>query len=163
MQMQFQYARPGQSVVAVNYGKVGPRDWTFGLCECCDDLSACCMTCCCPCLTAGEIYEKGLEQSFFGGCCLWVLMVYVPSTIVWLLTQINLFTFIPLWAMIYPLMWTAPLREKRGIEGNYLNDCCCVYWCSCCQMIREVREAKLMREERLTGAQQIMPIPMTTI
>ena len=107
------------------------------------------MTTWCPCLTAGEIWEKGLEKSFFGGCCLWVVIAYVPSCIVYIGTGGKV--WLNFWCFCYPCCWTTPLRERRGIEGNYFNDCCCAYWCWCCQMIREVREAKLDHEQRRTG------------
>ncbi|KAL5726264.1 Cell number regulator 2 [Ranunculus cassubicifolius] len=35
----------------------GPVEWSTGLCDCCDDPSNCCMTCCCPCITFGRIAE----------------------------------------------------------------------------------------------------------
>ncbi|CAD5164657.1 unnamed protein product [Musa acuminata subsp. malaccensis] len=34
---------------------IGP--WSTGLCDCCDDVGNCCITCFCPCITFGQISE----------------------------------------------------------------------------------------------------------
>ena len=31
-------------------------------------------------------------------------------------------------------------REKRGIDGSMVGDCCSMYWCGCCTMIQLKRE-----------------------
>ncbi|KAJ8646671.1 hypothetical protein MRB53_008419 [Persea americana] len=34
-----------------------PGQWSSGLCDCCNDPSNCLLTCCCPCVTFGQIAE----------------------------------------------------------------------------------------------------------
>nr|GEY18647.1 PLAC8 motif-containing protein [Tanacetum cinerariifolium] len=34
-----------------------PVEWSTGLCDCTEDMSSCCMTCWCPCITFGQIAE----------------------------------------------------------------------------------------------------------
>ncbi|KAF9625559.1 hypothetical protein IFM89_024332 [Coptis chinensis] len=34
-----------------------PVPWSTGFCNCFDDISTCCLTCCCPCITFGRIAE----------------------------------------------------------------------------------------------------------
>ncbi|KAK9276406.1 hypothetical protein L1049_005939 [Liquidambar formosana] len=34
-----------------------PVAWTTSLCDCCDDVSSCCLTCWCPCIAFGRIAE----------------------------------------------------------------------------------------------------------
>ncbi|TXG56813.1 hypothetical protein EZV62_018126 [Acer yangbiense] len=34
-----------------------PIPWSTGLCDCCRDVSTCCLTCWCPCITFGRIAE----------------------------------------------------------------------------------------------------------
>lgn len=34
------------------------------------------------------------------------------------------------------------LREKYGIEGNGMGDCCTSFWCLCCALVQQDKEAK---------------------
>ncbi|KAK4410336.1 Cell number regulator 9 [Sesamum angolense] len=38
-------------------GPHSPVPWSTGLCDCCDNISVCCLTCWCPCITFGRIAE----------------------------------------------------------------------------------------------------------
>ena len=164
---------PNKNIVVVRQGAAAIRaDWTFGLCSCCDDMSACCLTTWCTWLSAGAIWDKGLGQSFLGGyasslcvslslimlvvysmelhllidnrCILFAILLYLPTTVLGKLGLMEV-AWIPFLALVYPFLWTAPLREKAGIQkGNPIVDIILMWFCGCCQVIRELREAKLI-------------------
>ena len=95
------------------------KDWSNGLFDCFGDFGSCIMVWCCPACAAGEIYEKGELGSCCAGCCL--------------------FYFV---GILYPFIFTGPLRAKRGIEGTCLNDTLLCFFCGCCQMTRDLREVR---------------------
>ena len=41
-----------------------------------------------------------------------------------------------------PYLFTAKIREAKGIEGSCLSDTAMIYCCGCCQMTRELREVR---------------------
>ena len=95
------------------------KDWSNGLFSCCGDFGSCIYVYCCPACAAGEIYEKGELGSCIVGCLLFSCI-----------------------GMLYPCIFTGPLRAKKGIEGSCMSDtllCCC---CPMCQMTRELREVR---------------------
>lgn len=34
------------------------------------------------------------------------------------------------------------IREKFGIKGSGMGDCCASYWCGCCALIQQEKEVK---------------------
>lgn len=106
-------------------------NWKYPLCSCCEDCKACCLTCWCPCISAGEIMEKGLGESFISGVLTWIgLYIIAPSF------------GCPIGCCVYPLIFTQRLRERRQIDGNYCKDCLSITFCQLCQMTRELREVR---------------------
>ncbi len=62
------------------------------------------------------------------------------------------------------MMKRSEIRERFGIEGSGMDDCCIAYWCGCCALIQQDKEV----EARLTPggavsqgyqAQQSMHMP----
>ncbi|KAK9118482.1 hypothetical protein Scep_016575 [Stephania cephalantha] len=47
---------PQSRMVIIRNAK-SPLPWSTGLCDCCNDISSCCLTCWCPCVTFGRIAE----------------------------------------------------------------------------------------------------------
>ncbi|KAH6868990.1 PLAC8 family-domain-containing protein [Thelonectria olida] len=43
---------------------------------------------------------------------------------------------------IYSMMKRGEVRERFGIKGSAMNDCCVSYWCGCCALIQQEREVK---------------------
>ncbi|ODA80536.1 hypothetical protein RJ55_03495 [Drechmeria coniospora] len=43
---------------------------------------------------------------------------------------------------IYNLLQRSEIREKYGIQGSGLGDCCTSYWCLCCALIQQDNEVK---------------------
>ena len=95
------------------------NEWRNGFLECFDDIGACALVCFCPCVAAGEIYEKGELGSCPVGCILYCFL-----------------------GICYPCLFTGPLRKNKGIQGSCMNDTCLCCCCGCCQMTRELREVR---------------------
>eukprot|EP00245_Coleochaete_scutata_P012806 TRINITY_DN5020_c0_g1_i1.p1 TRINITY_DN5020_c0_g1~~TRINITY_DN5020_c0_g1_i1.p1 ORF type:complete len:159 (-),score=16.30 TRINITY_DN5020_c0_g1_i1:691-1128(-) len=104
----------------------GSRPWSSGLFSCCDDVSLCCLTCWCPCVTAGQIVdivEQGQTSCAIGGAIYGVLMyIGVPC--------------------IYSCGYRTKMRAKYGLMVEPCNDFlvhCCCETCALCQEHRELK------------------------
>ncbi|PIA63574.1 hypothetical protein AQUCO_00201130v1 [Aquilegia coerulea] len=101
-----------------------PGQWTTGLHDCCDDPSSCLLTCCCPCITFGQIAEIIDEgtTSWNRACCIY----YSLSSCSWL----------------YASMYRSKLRRMYSLREEPCSDgvvhcCCCV-----CSITQEYWELK---------------------
>jgi Cys-rich protein (TIGR01571 family) len=41
---------------------------------------------------------------------------------------------------IYAMIKRGEIRERFGIKGDGMNDCCASYWCPCCVLIQQEKE-----------------------
>uniref|UniRef100_V9LAL8 Cornifelin-like protein b n=1 Tax=Callorhinchus milii TaxID=7868 RepID=V9LAL8_CALMI len=106
------------------------KEWTTGLCNCCDDCGVCWFALCClPCFMCKTVDD-------FGEClCLPLMDGYCNVC--------GLMSMGPIPPI--SIAMRAAVRERYGIRGSICNDCCVMYWClSCgwCQMAREIKEQK---------------------
>ncbi|XP_036453032.1 plac8 onzin related protein 6 [Colossoma macropomum] len=91
--------------------------WSSGICDCCEDMSTCCLGFWCPCCLMCNTSER------FGECfCLPLVQISfgVPLT----------------FAM------RSSVRERYRIQGTMFNDCCvstCCAVCVWCQIARELK------------------------
>ena len=120
-----------------------PRHWQVGLCDCFADWSTFFLVVCSPCLASGEIYRKGLDDSFASGCMWWLIINGFPFALLFLKN-----IWIPCAQCTYPCLYTRPLRLRRSIDGDLVTDFLLYLFCCPCQMCRELREAKDIRSER---------------
>ena len=70
----------------------GTNDWSNGLFSCFEDPMTCIFVYCCPSCAAGQIYEKAELGSCIVGCLLFYCL-----------------------GCLYPCMFTAKIREKKGM------------------------------------------------
>ena len=42
----------------------------------------------------------------------------------------------------YTMLKRGEIRERLGIEGSSLSDCCTTFWCNCCALIPQDNEVK---------------------
>ncbi|XP_024988113.1 cell number regulator 10-like [Cynara cardunculus var. scolymus] len=102
-------------------------EWSTGLCECSSDLSICCLTCCCPCITFGriaEVVDKGTTSCGVGGALYSVLCLFTGCE------------------CIYSFMYRSKLRQQYMLPEQPCNDClvhCCCELCALCQEYRELK------------------------
>ncbi|KAJ6047561.1 PLAC8 family-domain-containing protein [Penicillium canescens] len=100
------------------------------------------MSCCLPCLTFGKTQArvKNPTLSNFSycnsDCGLFTCLGFVWSH--WILQTIR----------------RSELRQQFGIKGNCCGDCCAVFWCSCCAIIQEEKEAELRTRPAAQAAYQ---------
>jgi len=91
--------------------------WNHDLCSCCSgNMTHClCGTFCHPCLSYLNADRLG-ENAIVYGVLGW------------------LFPFVP------PFVLRGKLREKHGISGSTMNDCCVGFCCACCANIQVANE-----------------------
>eukprot|EP00762_Andalucia_godoyi_P006496 ANDGO_02847.mRNA.1 Protein PLANT CADMIUM RESISTANCE 1 len=115
----------GQPAPANTVGKSALGGWDSGTCSCFEDFGSCIMGLCCPCIQLGTIRRDVDDQS----CCLCCLF-----------------------DLICPCCATCAartaVRNAFGIEGSGCGDFCaaiCCFFCTTCQMRREVTTRKVNR------------------
>lgn len=90
------------------------RDWSSGLCGCCEDIGSCCLsTFCHPCFMC--MLSGKMDECYCGPFCCGEFFVISMRT---------------------------KLRTQYGITGSIIGDCCCVafcHYCVSCQMYRELK------------------------
>ncbi|XP_034689457.1 protein PLANT CADMIUM RESISTANCE 2-like [Vitis riparia] len=97
--------------------------WSTCLCGCCSDVSNCCITCWCPCITFGriaEIVDKGAVS-----CC----------------ASCAVYAALACCACLFSCSYRAKLRKQFMLKGCPCGDClvhCCCETCSLCQEYREL-------------------------
>ncbi|KAL8531895.1 hypothetical protein ACS0TY_008485 [Phlomoides rotata] len=101
--------------------------WSSGLCDCSSDLSNCCVTCWCPCITFGqiaEIVDRGSTSCGASGA---------------LYTLLEIFTGC---GCIYSCFYRKKMRKQYMLAESPCGDClvhCCCECCALCQEYRELR------------------------
>ncbi|XP_062166037.1 cell number regulator 7-like [Alnus glutinosa] len=100
--------------------------WSKGLFGCAGDKCTCCITCCLPCVTFGQIAEvidEGESSCCRQGCVYGVLMGFQLQ---WLLSCI----------------YREKLRSKYGLPDEPCCDCCVHFCCDSCALCQEHAELK---------------------
>ncbi|KAK5805112.1 hypothetical protein PVK06_032764 [Gossypium arboreum] len=92
-----------------------PPKWSASLCGCGGDIGTCCITCCLPCVTFGQIAEMVDQgQSRSGG-----FIIYHAS-----------------------IRTREKLRAKFGLPAEPCHDCCVHFCCEPCALCQEHAELK---------------------
>ncbi|XP_059455054.1 cell number regulator 2-like [Corylus avellana] len=100
--------------------------WSSGLCDCFQDSSNCCVTCCCPCITFGrvaEIVDRGQTTCASGGLTYYAL-AHLGC------------------ACLYTCTYRPKLRALYSLPEDPCGDCCVHFWCTTCALCQEYRELK---------------------
>ncbi|OAY65757.1 cell number regulator 2-like [Ananas comosus] len=131
--------------------------WSTGLCDCCDDVGNCCMTCFCPCVTFGkiaEIVDKGSSSCGTSGA-LYTLIMCVTGC-----------------QCLYSCFYRSKMRALYSLQKRPCGDCCVHCFCEQCALCQEYRELKrrgfdmeigwLANMEKQGYAAPTMPMPPPT-
>ncbi|CAN6338604.1 unnamed protein product [Urochloa humidicola] len=112
--------------------------WSSGLFDCFSDISGCCLTIFCPCITFGRI--ANIVDQGATSCC-------VSGTLYFLLSaltggQPSLLT--GGLSCLYSCCYRSRLRTQHGLPEGPCNcpDCCVHFWCEPCALCQEYRELK---------------------
>ncbi|XP_034737018.1 protein PLANT CADMIUM RESISTANCE 11-like isoform X1 [Etheostoma cragini] len=109
------------------------KNWSSGLCDCFENANTCCYGFwCCPCLACT------VSERFGESRCLPLCDIVGPA--------IMAFFGVPMCAAPpAALALRAAIRNRYGIEGSLCRDIvisCFCWWCSWCQMHRELKNCE---------------------
>ncbi|XP_021728624.1 protein PLANT CADMIUM RESISTANCE 2-like [Chenopodium quinoa] len=103
-------------------------EWSTGLCACHSDITNCCVTFCCPCITFGQItdiVDKGTSSCAVNGTVYAVLAIVLRC------------------ACFYSAIYRRRMRLQFNLKGSTLGDCCIHSFCEICALSQEYRELHL--------------------
>ncbi|KAK1147066.1 hypothetical protein N8T08_001805 [Aspergillus melleus] len=117
------------------------KDWNYSLCDCCSPASLCLTSCCLPCLTFGKTQSRLQNPKLEG---------YSAIN-----GECAIFTFLSFgyFQWIYQTIKRGEMRQKYGIAGSCCGDCCATFWCGCCTLVQEEKEAELRTRPDQAGYQ----------
>ncbi|XP_077236127.1 protein PLANT CADMIUM RESISTANCE 2-like [Tasmannia lanceolata] len=104
-----------------------PQPWSTGLFGCFEDVPNCCITCCCPCITFGqmaEIIDRGSNSCVMSGAIYALIMALTGC------------------ACLYSCFYRSKLRSQYTLPEDPCTDClvhCCCESCALCQEYRELK------------------------
>ncbi|XP_012829075.1 PREDICTED: protein PLANT CADMIUM RESISTANCE 2-like [Erythranthe guttata] len=102
-----------------------PGPWSTGLCDCFSDVSNCCITCWCPCITFGqiaEIVDRGSTSCGASGA-LYALISYFTGC-----------------ACIYSCTYRSKMRSQYMLAEDPCPDFLLHLCCESCALCQEYRE-----------------------
>ncbi|KAL4810612.1 PLAC8 family-domain-containing protein [Aspergillus unguis] len=117
------------------------HDYNYSLCDCCSPGSLCLTGCCLPCLTFGKTQARMNDPQLRSfsylnfDCALYTFLGMMGSH--WIIQTIR----------------RSEMRNKLGIKGSCCGDCCATFWCGCCAIIQDEKEAELRTRPELGGYQ----------
>ncbi|KAJ7595362.1 PLAC8-domain-containing protein [Mycena floridula] len=135
---------PGMTVGNVNRLNVknvpvhhGERDWSNGVCDCCDAPGTCLLAWFCPCIAYGKnkqrlehLAHRGHPHPSGGSCCTGSCMLHL------LLNTCGAAVFLS-------CCNRGDTRKRYGIKGGSCGDCCLSLWCGPCALTQESQEIRL--------------------
>ncbi|RAH75632.1 PLAC8 family protein [Aspergillus aculeatinus CBS 121060] len=116
-------------------------DWNYSLCDCCSPGSLCLTSCFLPCLAFGKTQSRlqnpslGDYSAINGECAIYTVLSF--GYLHW----------------IYQTIKRGEMRQKYGIRGSCCGDCCATFWCGCCTLVQEEKEAELRTRPEVAGYQ----------
>ncbi|KAH7155485.1 PLAC8 family-domain-containing protein [Dactylonectria estremocensis] len=106
------------------------QEWSNGLCSC-GPCETCLLGTFLPCMLLGQTADRMRDPTMqtadnFNSDCMIFCGIQCVTGCGW----------------IYAMMKRGEIRERYGIAGSGMNDCCASYWCGCCALIQQDKEVK---------------------
>ncbi|KAB8212839.1 hypothetical protein BDV33DRAFT_104026 [Aspergillus novoparasiticus] len=95
------------------------------------------MSCCLPCLTFGKTQARNRDATLNSfsycnaDCTIFTSLTFIYSH--WIIQTIR----------------RGKMRKRFGIKGSCCGDCCATFFCSCCVLVQEEKEAELRTQAEL--------------
>ncbi|KAM0250606.1 hypothetical protein ACHAP5_002136 [Fusarium lateritium] len=106
------------------------QEWQNNLCDC-SPCDSCMLSTCCPCILLGKTSDRMRDPTMqTADTC-------NSDTLIFCAIQC-----VTGCGWIYSMMKRGEIRERFGIKGSGMNDCCVSYWCLCCALIQQDNEVK---------------------
>ncbi|KAK1390093.1 protein PLANT CADMIUM RESISTANCE 2-like [Heracleum sosnowskyi] len=124
----YQYGQPPPITgVPLQYSSE-PAMWSTGLFDCLSDFPQCVVTCCCPCISFGqiaEILDKGSTSCVTSGA-LYALITLVSGC-----------------GCMYSCFYRTKIRKQYMLEERPCGDCLVHLCCELCALCQEHRELRI--------------------
>ncbi|KAI4339443.1 hypothetical protein MLD38_024388 [Melastoma candidum] len=107
--------------------KDSPAPWSTSLCDCCEDLDSCCLTCWCPCIAFGRIAEmvdRGSTSCGVSGAVYGLILCMSGC------------------GCLYSCFYRTKLRGQYFLKKSPCGDCCVHCCCEGCALCQEYRQLK---------------------
>ncbi|KAK4266178.1 hypothetical protein QN277_027138 [Acacia crassicarpa] len=129
------------------FGGLTAPKWSVGFCDCAKEPKTCCITCCLPCITFGQIAEVADEgrSSCVGQGIVYGLLMTVQCH--WL----------------YSCMYREKVRSKYGLPAEPCCDCCVHFCCESCALCQEHAELKARGRDPSLGWTSTCPPKISSI
>ncbi|KAI1064688.1 hypothetical protein LB507_000141 [Fusarium sp. FIESC RH6] len=106
------------------------QEWQSNLCNC-SPCDSCMLSTFCPCILLGKTADRMRDPTMqTADTC-------NSDTLIFCAIQC-----VTGCGWIYSMMKRGEIRERFGIKGSGMNDCCVSYWCLCCALIQQDNEVK---------------------
>lgn len=150
--------KPFPQPVATQHSLAGNKDWLYGTCDCFADCSYCLYGFCCSDARLADTYQMTGVGSYWTYVVACISMV-VCTQIVGMLAALaglppNVSNVVSLVCHGALAVWLAMQRQKLrvklgGSEGSCFKDCMCYFWCGCCTIIQDARQADVASNTRV--------------
>ncbi|KAF5027767.1 hypothetical protein F66182_145 [Fusarium sp. NRRL 66182] len=106
------------------------QEWQSNLCNC-SPCDSCLLGTFCPCILLGKTADRMRDPTMqTADTC-------NSDTLIFCAIQC-----VTGCGWIYSMMKRGEIRERFGIQGSGMGDCCVSYWCLCCALIQQDNEVK---------------------
>ncbi|KAF6152719.1 hypothetical protein GIB67_021379 [Kingdonia uniflora] len=137
---------PPPTDTILRFKSQSPIPWSTGLCGCFEDVSTCCLTCWCPCVTFGriaEIVDRGSTSCGVSGTLYTMIMCLTGCS------------------CLYSCFYRSKLRGQFYLEESPCTDCCVHCCCEACALGQEYRELKKNGLDMSIGTYSVS-LPLST-
>ncbi|KAI5467345.1 PLAC8 family-domain-containing protein [Mariannaea sp. PMI_226] len=106
------------------------QEWSNGLCSC-GPCGTCLLGTFLPCVLLGKTADRMRDPTMqTASACNSECMIFCGIQAI---TGCG---------FIYAMMKRGEIRERFGIKGSGMSDCCTSYWCGCCALIQQEKEVQ---------------------